>query len=66
MEGVIVLTSAGMDIVDHNASPEPLKGLPVREGKHIRFDDDDVPLEVESRIQLRGVPQAQGHHIRFD
>lgn len=55
-----------MGIDDHGASPEPLKGVPLREGKHIRFNDADEPVEVEHRVQLRGVPQATGQHIRFD
>lgn len=57
---------AGMDIADNNASPEPLKGLPVRQSKHIRFNDDDEAVTVEHKEQLRGVPLAKGQHIRFD
>jgi len=49
-----------------SGTPEPLKGLPVRQGKHIRFDDDNQATVVSPKLQLRGVPQAKGQHIRFD
>ncbi len=55
-----------MEIADSGASPEPLKGLPVRQSTHIRFNDDDEAVEVEHKEQLRGVPLAKGQHIRFD
>ena len=58
--------NAGMGLEDHSVSPEPLKGIPVRESKHIRFDDNEKPVTVEHKVQLRGVPLAKGHHIRFD
>lgn len=53
-----------MGIAD--ASPEPLKGVPVRQGTHIRFTDDGEPVIASPKLQLRGVPQAKGRHIRFD
>ena len=56
--------SAGMGIA--SGTPEPLKGLPVHQGKHIRFDDEGQEVLVSPRLQLRGVPVAKGQHIRFD
>ena len=47
-------------------SPEPLKGVPVPQGKHIRFDEEGNVEEAENRTLLRGVPKARGTHIRFD
>lgn len=47
-------------------SPEPLKGVPVPEGKHTRFDEEGNPSNVQDRVVLRGVPKARGTHIRFD
>lgn len=63
------LTSAldGM-FIDPSKKVEPLKGLPLPQGRHIRFDEEGDALEspTSGKPQLRGLPMATGTHIRFD
>lgn len=40
-----------------------LRGLPMPEGSHVRFDSDG---EVEEQGQLRGIPALKGMHTRFE
>lgn len=46
----------------------PLKGLPVPQGKHIRFDKKGKPVESPraARPLLRGVAPAHGSKLYFD
>ncbi|KAL0053504.1 hypothetical protein WJX82_006649 [Trebouxia sp. C0006] len=57
-----------LDIQSASKSKEPLRGLPVPQGMHIRFDDDGqaVPSPGVGQTRLRGVPAPRSSHIRFD
>ncbi|KAL0034601.1 hypothetical protein WJX79_010045 [Trebouxia sp. C0005] len=57
-----------LDIQSASKSKEPLRGLPVPQGMHIRFDDDGqaMPSPGAGQIRLRGVPAPRSSHIRFD
>ncbi|KAL0024660.1 hypothetical protein WJX77_006795 [Trebouxia sp. C0004] len=57
-----------LDIQSASKSKEPLRGLPVPQGMHIRFDDDGqaMPSPGAGQTRLRGVPAPRSSHIRFD
>ena len=48
--------------------PQPLRGLPLRQGRHTRFTDSESadPIDSPKRPMLRGLPPATGSHLRFD
>jgi hypothetical protein len=50
-----------------NTAVGPLRGVPVAQGKHVRYDDDgNAEAGSPVKPQLRGMPQAAGKHLRFD
>ncbi|KAL3137920.1 hypothetical protein ABBQ38_005167 [Trebouxia sp. C0009 RCD-2024] len=57
-----------LEIQSAGKSKEPLRGLPVPQGMHIRFDNDGHAMVSPSSTQtrLRGVPAPRNSHIRFD
>ena len=52
----------------YQAGKELLRGLPVPEGSHVRFDEAGESCATPSahRTLLRGVPAPTGAHLRFD
>ena len=58
------LLHAGLGIA--SGSPMPLRGVPVRQGQHLHFDDDGKASAATPKVLLRGVPVASGKHKRFD
>jgi hypothetical protein len=50
------------------AKKEPLRGVPLPAGQHLRFDEAGASAESPSaeRVLLRGVPQPAGSHLRFE
>lgn len=50
------------------ASKEPLRGIPVAAGRHMRFTEEGEAVESPSvdRTLLRGVLAPAGSHLRFD
>ncbi|BDA43386.1 hypothetical protein COCOBI_04-3980 [Coccomyxa sp. Obi] len=57
-----------LSIAPKGASKEPLRGLPVAAGRHMRFTEEGEAVESPSvdRTLLRGVPAPAGSHLRFD
>lgn len=52
------------------SEPEPLKGMPLKQGRHTRFEfeDNETGRAIDSpqRPMLRGIAAAKGSHLRFD
>jgi hypothetical protein len=46
----------------------PLKGIPLKSGTHLRFEEDGTVIESPGadRTCLRGVSPPEGNHIRFE
>jgi len=64
-----MLVSAMSNKLDIDPSKkQPLRGVPLPMGQHIRFDDDGqaVPSPSSGRPVLRGLPAPAGSHMRFD
>ncbi|CAL8468636.1 g8176 [Coccomyxa elongata] len=55
-------------IAPKGASKEPLRGIPVAAGRHMRFTEEGEAVESPSvdRTLLRGFPAPAGSHLRFD
>lgn len=45
--------------------PAPLRGVPVPQGHHQRFDDEGNAKESPARVVLRGMPVATGSYKRW-
>lgn len=60
----MMLTWLGLQV----SSKEPLRGLPVAAGRHMRFTEEGEAVESPGvdRTLLRGVPAPAGSHLRFD
>ncbi|KAJ9509583.1 hypothetical protein QJQ45_011206 [Haematococcus lacustris] len=70
-QGAEDLLASAMDTLGVTAvsdKPQALKGLPLPQGRHIRFNGDGEVCESPSsgKPALHGVPKATGVHIRFD
>jgi len=67
-EDALVTAITQVEIEKPGAKPAPLKGLPLPQGKHIRFTSKGKAKESPSsgKVPLRGLPAAEGKHIRFD
>ncbi|GLC65332.1 hypothetical protein PLESTF_000281400 [Pleodorina starrii] len=66
-ENDLVAAMSGLKVATPKTNaPVPLRGLPVPQGQHIRFHDDDAASESPKRTVLRGLPVATGTHKRFD
>lgn len=63
-EDVLVKAMGGL-AVDKTSKVEPLKGLPLPQGNHIRFGAKGKAQETTA-TKLRGLPTPQGKHKRFD
>ncbi|GLI65474.1 hypothetical protein VaNZ11_009012 [Volvox africanus] len=61
----LVAAMIGLAVAPTPKAPIPLRGLPVPQGRHIRFDAKGKPLESPERTVLRGLPVATGKHTRF-
>lgn len=61
------MSSLGINKTEQS-NMEPLKGLPLHQGRHTRFNDSDAatPQDSPRRLRLRGVPAAAGLHLHFD
>ncbi|KAF5831286.1 hypothetical protein DUNSADRAFT_13342 [Dunaliella salina] len=64
----LLAAMGGLGIRPAGSKPEALRGVPLPQGTHIRFDDDGTAMDspTSGKPALRGLPQATGAHIRFD
>lgn len=58
----------GLSINSGSTAVAPLRGVPVAEGQHLRFDDETGEAQEASpmHMPLRGMPPRAGVHLRFD
>jgi len=64
----LMAAMGGLGIRPDGSKPEALRGVPLPQGTHIRFDDEGTAMDspTSGKPSLRGLPQATGAHIRFD
>ncbi|GIM00653.1 hypothetical protein Vretimale_5605 [Volvox reticuliferus] len=65
-EDDLVAAMIGLAVAPTPKAPIPLRGLPVPQGRHLRFDAVGRSIESPERTVLRGLPVATGKHTRFE
>lgn len=67
-DGLVAAMEAQLTIAKPGSRLDPLRGLPLPQGRHMRFTDTGKAVESPGsrRTILRGVAPAAGSHKRFD